>query len=81
MSTGREIVIEVRGGSVVEVYASTNDTRVVLIDWDDILDDGRRGVAGLSYPCSSAELMPDDTRRAYEALGGTASGRGVANAT
>jgi hypothetical protein len=62
-----DVIVEVSGGVVVEVYSKNPRTRVVVIDWDDIEDGGTR--AGVAFrQCASYEMMPGETQRATEYL-------------
>jgi CO dehydrogenase nickel-insertion accessory protein CooC1 len=61
-----EIVIEVRGGTVVEVYATTANPRVVLIDWDEIANGDLHSQVGVEFPLQPIDQMPRETREAYE---------------
>jgi len=63
-----DIVIEVRGGVVVEVYSRNPGSRVLIIDWDDLEVNNARPCAGIQA-CASYETMPEDTRQVIENLG------------
>lgn len=56
-----DIIVEVSGGTVVGVYTSLPDARVVLVDWDEV-DCGEH--AG-EYPASAIEDMSERTQREY----------------
>jgi hypothetical protein len=58
-----QVVVEVRGGRVVEAY-SDDQVQVTVIDWDVEEGDGNQ-IAFKWGPCSLA-AMPDDTRVAFE---------------
>jgi hypothetical protein len=57
-----DIVVEVRGGLVVEIYSNHPGVRFVLVDWDKIND-------GTDSFCwgepASLSLMPEDTCARY----------------
>lgn len=65
---GADVVIEIRGGCLAEVYSAKPGLRVVLIDWDcreagELFDD----MAGGGYvDVATLDTMPADTRREYE---------------
>ncbi len=40
----KDLVIEVRGGNVVEVYSDITDVHITLIDWDSIEADNEPGL-------------------------------------
>lgn len=62
----KDIVIELRGGVLVEVYASDLDTRVIVIDWDRAEERKDRERAGFKWsPCQPLCSLPDDTREEY----------------
>ena len=62
-----EIVVEVRGGLVAEIYSDQPHSRVVVIDWDEIDSPERQGRVGFRWdPCASLTSMPDDTRGQYQ---------------
>jgi len=63
-----DIVIEVRGGVVVEVYSKKAGSRVLIVDWDDFEVNNARSCAGIQA-CASYETMPEDTRQIIENLG------------
>ena len=70
-----QIVVEVLGGIVVEVYADDPETHVTLIDWDcddespclATDEEGREysGVA-IEFPTTLLDSMPVETRQAFE---------------
>jgi len=63
-----DIVIEVRGGVVVEVYSRNPGSRVLIVDWDSFEVGDARICAG-AQACASFETMPKKTRRIIENLG------------
>ena len=63
-----DLVVEVRGGVVVEVYSRTPEKHVAIIDWDDIkAGDASRGV--ITRQCVSYAVMPNETRHTAESFG------------
>lgn len=60
-----EIVVEVRGGVVVEVYGS-DPTRITIIDWDEIRGNNASPSARLDYgQCQPLSSLPRDTLCQY----------------
>ena len=59
-----EIVVETRGGAVVEIYCRHPGARVILVDWDEYRDAARPGTV---YPVASMSDLPSDTRKLVEA--------------
>jgi len=57
-----DIVVEVRGGLVVEIYSDLPALRFVLVDWDNIHDGADAFCWGEAAPLS---LMPEDTCARY----------------
>jgi len=53
------ILIEVRGGTVVAVYAHEAQ-KVLLLDWDEV-EAGEPDYRAGEYPTSSWAELPDDT--------------------
>lgn len=64
----RNVVVEIRGGTAVAMYADDPTARVILVDWDEFNADGRRGIV---YPLESLSDMPPDTRAIVEGPLGT----------
>jgi hypothetical protein len=56
----RNVIIEVRGGVVVEIYSDSSDTRITLIDWDEA-DEDEDSRAGIEWRPSRLDEMPPDT--------------------
>ena len=67
-----DVIVEVRGGVVVEVYSKSRRTRVVVIDWDNIEEGGVSAGTELRQ-CATCEMMPRETRQAMEQLAGQES--------
>jgi len=65
MENPNDVVIEIRGGVVVEVYSARTDMRVILVDWDDIAETGER--KGAVYPHVPIKALPEDTLEACTA--------------
>ncbi len=59
MQASVEIVVESRGGSIVAVYSSDPNARIVVVDWDEFDDSGR---PGFLYPIDPMSQMPRDTQ-------------------
>lgn len=57
-----DIVVEVRGGVVVEVYTDVAGARVVVVDWDNAEHPDQVGVAGGILAHARLEGMPNETR-------------------
>jgi len=57
-----DIVVEVRGGVVIEVYTDVTDARVVIVDWDEAEHPDQVGVAGGILVHARLEEMPNETR-------------------
>lgn len=58
----RDIVVEVRGGLVVEIYSDLPDVRLTLVDWDNIHEGDAPFCWGEAAPLHQ---MPDDTAARY----------------
>lgn len=59
-----DVVIEVRGGTVVDVYTDIQGARFILVDWD--LREDQKGSVGCEYPTSSLDDLPRDTQQEYK---------------
>ncbi|MGD1278373.1 MAG: hypothetical protein ABR964_14265 [Tepidisphaeraceae bacterium] len=57
-----DVVIEVRGGVLVEVYSARRDLRIILVDWDEI-NDGASGVG--DFGRVPLRGMPSDTAQLF----------------
>lgn len=57
-----DIVVEVRGGVVVEIYSDLPNLRFVLVDWDNINAGDHPSCWGVPAALSA---MPEDTRANY----------------
>jgi len=62
-----DVIVEVRGGVVVEVYSKDHRTRVAVVDWDDVEEGGIPAGVALRQ-CGTYEMMPEETQRATECL-------------
>jgi hypothetical protein len=58
-----DVVVEVRGGIVVEIYSDAPDLRLSLVDWDNIRDGDHPFCWGNPAPMSD---MPEDTRASFD---------------
>lgn len=54
----KQVVVEVLGGVVQDVYADEG-IRVVVVDWDN-LEEGEECCAGVYPPCG-LDMMPEET--------------------
>lgn len=66
-----EVVVEVRGGCLVAVYARDPGIRVELVDWDDFADFPPNTFAGGDFPASPFHDMPPDVQAACRRQKGT----------
>lgn len=68
----KEIVVEVRGGLVVEIYGNDPDIRVILIDWDELESPEKCGTVGFTWDsCLPLASLPEDSRAQYELAKGS----------
>lgn len=58
----KDIVIEIRGGVVVEIYSDLPDVNLILVDWDNIQEGVDPSCWGAAV---SLSLMPEDTFSRY----------------
>ena len=58
-----EILVEVRGGCVVAMYAK-GPAKVKLLDWDNF-EDRPEGAKAINFSVDRFESMPEDTKKAY----------------
>jgi len=58
-----DIVIEVRGGVVVEIYSKNSNTRAVIIDWDN-METGRTSPMVEEACCLPFDQMCCETKQA-----------------
>lgn len=63
---GSDIVVEVRGGCLVEVYCADPHQQFILLDWDDLNELPEEQRIGRHFPHDSPDDMPADTRGVYE---------------
>jgi len=61
-----DIVVEVRGGVVVEVYTSVRGARVLIVDWDDLEGADQSEVAAAVHAHCEISQLPADTRECYQ---------------
>jgi hypothetical protein len=59
-----EVVIEIRGGVLVEIYSDDPDTRFVVVDWDRIATDEETATA-FAWRATKMDRMPEDTSAEY----------------
>ena len=57
-----KVVIEVRGGNVVECYSDNHELEICIIDWDNI----DAGGEAAKIAVASLWEVPRDTRKALE---------------
>lgn len=63
-----DVIVEVRGGNVVEVYGRSQETRVTIVDWDNFeAGDMRPSVDTVS--CLPNSALPAETRCVVAAAG------------
>ncbi len=65
----RDVVIELRGGVLVEVYTADLDIRITVIDWDRT-NEGDGSSAGFEWHPSGLAQMPADTSLEYLSVQG-----------
>lgn len=63
----RNLVIEVRGGVVQEVYTDAENLRVILVDWDTA-DDPSNACSGGDFAVKPIGALPEDTTSAVLSL-------------
>ena len=66
MSNVIDIIIEVRGGNVVEVYGRSQKTRVTIVDWDN-WEAGDTSTSAYTLNCLPASKVPEETMNIIEA--------------
>ena len=71
-----DIVVEVRGGVVVEVYANIEDARIILVDWDQAGDTETAGPVSTVFPHAPLASLPQETRVQYERARSTSTAEG-----
>jgi hypothetical protein len=59
----QKIIIEIRGGVLVAVYARDPAIEVLLVDWDDDVEAGSTQVS-VPFPVDALGQMPEDTKAA-----------------
>lgn len=50
-----DIILEIRGGTLVAVYAKPPEPRIALIDWDNVLEGDDPGVISIDGPINGRE--------------------------
>lgn len=58
----QKVVVEMRGGVLVAVYASDPAIEVLLVDWDDV--EAGSSQASVPFPVNALDEMPADTKAA-----------------
>jgi hypothetical protein len=59
----QKIIIEIRGGVLVAVYAQDPAIEVLLVDWDDDVEAGSTRVS-VPFPVDALDQMPAETKAA-----------------
>ena len=59
----QRIVIEMRGGVLVAVYAQDPAIEVLLVDWDDDVEAGSTQIS-VPFPVDALDQMPAETKAA-----------------
>ncbi|MDQ2867899.1 MAG: hypothetical protein M3R59_05735 [Verrucomicrobiota bacterium] len=59
----KTVVVEVSGGVVQEIYADSQDARIVVIDWDNSENPAS---AGFEFPPQPMTEMTECTLEAFE---------------
>lgn len=62
----KDIVIEVRGGVVTEIYADDLDLRVMVVDWDECDPHGECRDRAVNWHFVPTSRLPAETKRYYE---------------
>ncbi len=58
-----DVIVEVRGGNVIQVYVKSQETNVIVIDWDKVTPGRPQGHIAELKPLLLAQ-MPSDTEAA-----------------
>jgi hypothetical protein len=62
-----DVIVEIRGGVLIEIYGNDSNVRVIVIDWDKLQDGEVGGNAGFKWgPCQPLSSLPADTREQYQ---------------
>jgi hypothetical protein len=68
-ANGNLVIVEIRGGSVVEVYANDPGIAAVIVDWDELNEFAETDrKANLWGRCATLDKMPEETRAALEGI-------------
>ena len=62
----QKVVVEIRGGTLVGLYASDSELEAYVVDWDDLREDPVIGNPRMSV--DPLESMPCETRNQLRAL-------------
>lgn len=61
-----DVIVEVRGGLIAEVYCDHPQVRAVVVDWDELESPERCGRVGFVWsPLAPTDALPSDTRQQY----------------
>jgi hypothetical protein len=63
----QKVVVEMRGGVLVAVYASDPAIEVLLVDWDDV--EAGSSQASVPFPVNALDEMPAETQDAVGMCG------------
>ena len=66
MSDLVDVIIEIRGGNVVEIYGHPEKTRVTIIDWDN-WEAGDISTSAYKINCLPISKVPEETMNIIEA--------------
>jgi len=63
----KDIVIEIRGGVIVEIYCDDPKVRPVVINWDEAQSSNDTSCVGFLWAsCPHLSELPDDTRAQFQ---------------
>jgi hypothetical protein len=62
----QRVIVEVRGGCVVETYSDAEEIQLTIVDWDDFETEGKPFTSKW-VPCP-VTAMPDETRAALASM-------------
>jgi hypothetical protein len=58
----KDIIVELRGGVVVEIYCDEPDVRVTIVDWDEVRSENSQPTGVLNWDHVPISSLPIDTR-------------------
>lgn len=62
-----DLVVEMRGGVVQEVYCDDSNIRVIIVDWDELQPAESSGNAGRRWSrCAPLHDLPRETRAHFQ---------------